>query len=208
MALVDGLYRFQYDEGLVDPTTFQVSTHAQLSTSVFDTATSYGRIASYADTNCTSTQTADAGANLTAAMTAGVDSMRGHLVALSSLDKFFTDPRSVNLFNADQVDLILSSAPYLFGQVFAAQTPWMINVLEQHPDIRTLLFAQHLPEFIGFLAGRPDLISEVTAAHPAWSAEARGRFVELSADQQAALTTQYGTTLHDLGILTSVITPG
>jgi len=208
MALVDGLYRFQYDEGLVDPATFQVSTHAQLSTSVFDTATSYAHIASYADANCAASVTADAGANLTAAMTAAVDSMRGHLVALSSLDKFFSDPRSLNLFDADQVDLILSSAPSLFGQVFAAQTPWMITVLEQHPDIRTLLFAQHLPEFVGFLAGRPDLIPEVIAAHPAWSTEARSRFLELSADQQAALTTQYGPTLHALGILASVSAPG
>jgi hypothetical protein len=204
MALVDGLYRFQYDEGLVDPATFEVSTHAQLSTSVFDTATAYAHIAAYAEASCPPAATAGAGANLTHAMTAGVDSMRGHLVAGSSLDKFFDDPRSLSLFNADQVDLILSSAPYLFGQVFAAQTPWMIKVLEQHSEIRTLLFAQHLPEFVGFLAGRPDLIPEVIAAHPAWSAEARARFLELSTDQQAALTTQYGTTLHALGILTSV----
>ncbi len=203
MALVDGLYRFQYDEGLIDQSTFTVAVHANLATSIYDTASAYATIGKYARANCGAA--GSSGTTLAKSIDAAINTMRGRMVA-GPLDRFFTDPRSLDLFNADQVDLVLSSAPGIFSKVFAAQTPWVIEVLEKHPTIRHLIFAQHLPEFIEFLNDRPDLIPQVITQHPQWSVEARSRFLELDTDQQATMTAQYGSTLHSLGILTSVTT--
>jgi hypothetical protein len=131
-----------------------------------------------------------------------IDALRGRMVA-GKVDGFFDDPRSLDLLDADQVDLFMSSAPVLVDNLLANQVPWVVRLLARHPAVRSLLMADHLPEMIGFLDGRPDVMAEVVQRHPDWTTEMRARFLELSVVDRKALTTEYGATLQALRLLST-----
>ena len=202
LALVDGLYRAGIEpRGLVDAKSATVQIHGELRASVAEAAASYSALLKHGEELCGLSALNSRADNIKAAIDNSVAQFKRFLTEPQMSTFFDLDgagQRTSRMFDANQIDLILSSGPVLLDQ-FGSHLDWLVHLLEADNEIRDVLFANYLGQFVKYLSLRMPYTQTLPKIHPDWVVDMQARFRELPEHEQVGINT-YAEAVTTLGL--------
>ncbi|MCC6226751.1 MAG: serine/threonine protein kinase [Microthrixaceae bacterium] len=202
MALVDGLYRAGIEpRGLVDAKSATVQVHGELRASVAEAAASYSTLLRHGEELCGLSALNSRADNIKAAIDNSVAEFKRFLTE-PQMSAFFdlggAGQRTSRMFDANQIDLILSSGSVLLDQ-FGSHLDWLVHLLEGDREIRDVVFANYLGQFVKYLSLRMPYTQTLPTVHPDWVSDMQARFRELPEHEQVGIN-RYVEAVTTLGL--------
>lgn len=114
------------------------------------------------------------------------------------LDDFAGDPRSLDVFDAETVMLMLATARNYFNVLITGREDWLVRFLEKHSDVRSVFMCTAPSMLLGALA--TDVEQLAAARERGWGVELAAGVTRLSAPEQAAIRGRYEEELRALGV--------
>ncbi len=114
------------------------------------------------------------------------------------LDQFAADPRSLDVFDAATVMLMLATARNYFNVLITGREEWLVRFLARHSDVRSVFMCTAPSMLLGALAADPEQLA--VAKECGWGVELAAGITRLSAPEQAAIRGRYESGLRALGV--------
>ncbi len=114
------------------------------------------------------------------------------------LDQFADDPRSLDVFDAATVMLMLATARNYFNVLITGREDWLVRFLIRHSDVRSVFMCTAPSMMLGALAADSEQLE--SAKDRGWGVELAAGITRLSAPEQAAIRSRYRVELRALGV--------
>lgn len=114
------------------------------------------------------------------------------------MDRFFDDPRSVDVISARQVSLMATVAGEYFGLLLAQHWDFMLRMCDRRPAVRAEIAFDHPDIILAALRSRPDMVGLVQ--RPEWKADLQRGLGQLAPSARRGIEVVYRQELASLGL--------
>lgn len=114
------------------------------------------------------------------------------------MDGFFSNPRSLELLDADTVVMLLTLAEGFTKNLLDGRWSWFVDLLDQNPEIRSAVTFERPDILLNAATDNPELVERISS--PAWLDDIKTGLKHASESERFGIQAMYGPVMRELGI--------